>query len=571
MPSRNQLSEQEHKDLKHVLGMSKPGEAHLLNLADEAQYRFYRKQIDESGMTPEKYPQFFKVLERTRQEHIQNGGPILLNQKASNGGLVDLNIISSAIFDAGSGLKGSSDASVNTYASAVSSINGGTNFTKLTLQIYDIGTGNRIANNDPPAVYGGGEYLPIDVKGDAAGKEGMRVIFTYSYQKGEDPPVLANVHLDLDDEADGIPTVEQPVLKQGHEANKYLKFGLGRDAAHTPPDCDYYWLEPNIDNPVVRVPLKGSQKFKSNIVPTITENDITCYMMLVNKGGGAPPIIPTTQLLSGISVSPSDPKTLLWSFPYDYDLSKDKSIQFGKATFAPDSYTILYFMVRVKTQNSGVDYVSTSVYGKKSPPWSPSSSDLPGCYAMRPFWYTWHCVAEDTLVTLAGGKTKRIDELTGGDMVLADNTGRLLQVESTVFTDANEDIIAITDRYGHTVRITEEHVVVTMDGINKAKNLIPGDILITENGEAEISSVAVETFKGRVWSVGLTLAGGADQALNDENSTFFANGILVGDSRMNMLYHELTRNSLETVLSKLPEEWHPDAINAYKELNMSEV
>lgn len=564
------LSKQEMDDFNYILSLSKPDECINLDFSDEVQHRYFYNSILRSGMTPENYPQFFKTLEQTRKLHIKNGGPSLPNESAADGndpGLQDTNIITSASFNDSAASIGAIDSA----ATALSSVQGGTIYTLQILQIVD-SSGNLIENSHQSN--GQGEYENILTDGSLSSSQGVAVLYTYSYKKPNDQiPVNKTIVRNLTDDTVGTPKVNDPVLKPAHSTMPYIKMGLGRPASNYQGDCDYTWNEQTQDNPIVRVPFTGSQTFKSNIVPNSwSKYPIVCLMTLTDKGGSGPSITPTTDLLSRINILPDDSTTLQWDFTYDPDVSKDKSIQFGNATFTTDSETSLSFIIHVNTQNYPVAPVPVSITGTtNSQFWSPSGIDQSGTYWIRPFLYSWHCVAEDTLIKLSDGTSKRIDELTNHDAVISNAKGDILRVMDTVFQNNVEKILSINDELGHKLRITGKHAVVTVDGIKLAKELHAGDTLVTEDGPAKIVSIRNIKFNKRVWGIGLMNASGDTSTIVDDSCTYFANGILVGDSHISRKYSRLHSSSLDTILTKLPKKWHTDAKNSYKARNTSEV
>lgn len=566
LPGSATLVNQTLEDLNHILSLSKPGEHHQLNFSDEVQYNFYLNGIRDSGMTPERYPQFFKNLEECRRHHLKNGGPAPLADPPTNGEEpVDVNMITGVYFSGNKTNVSTGNNEGPGTATALSSVAGGTIFTKQRLQIIDTITGKVWEDVNPPAVYGGGKYEEIKAVGNPPNWQNIQVVYTYSYQDmAGNMPVFNNVNLLPNGEAEGIPTVTAPVRKPEHEKNNYITMGIGRNQQYFIRDCDYNWNEPINDVRIVRLPLVGSQKFKSRIVSPITENDITCYLLVLNGGGGYHPISPKSDLVAGIKISPSDPTVLEWNFTYDYEVTKDKSIQFGEATFPVDSLTVLTFMVRVKTENSKGETVYTCIWGSPTPPWD-NSGDIPGFYKIRPFKYTWHCVAEDTLVKLPGGKTKRIDQLAGGDTLMSNAEGDVLMVMNNIFSDKIGEIFSIRDEFGHSLLSTEYHAVMTAAGIKLAKKLDMGDVLITEKGNAKIVSIQRIPFQGRVWNIGLCPVSEDLNEIDNDGHTFFANGILVGDIDMSIAHQQYHNSKIETVLAKIPKEWHRDAINAYQD------
>lgn len=565
MTAVKKLSMQDHKDLLHVIGKSQPGIPHQLDFSDEIQYRFFMKDLEDAGVIEKDFPQVYKTIARAKEAHIAPNGPVLPGTGTpSQQGLENVNIITTAVYNTSPANLAAANTPVATgqcSASAVSTVVGGTIFTTLVLKIIDIATGNVLVSKQIGPVFGEGEYLPILTEGTAPGAQGMKVVFTYSYQQKEgQPPVFETVHLDLNDEPVGIPTVTQPVLTPEHlaQGQKYIKFGIGRPQPGYNPDCDYVWSESTQDHPIVRLPMVGSQKFKSNIVGPLKEENITCYLMLVNKGGAGAPIKPTGGLLSGIQISPNDPKLLTWNFPYNGDIKLDKSIQFGPATFAPDSLTALFFQVILNVEGS-TDPVQTCIYGTTSPYWSPSSYDQPGIYVIRPFDYVWHCVAEDTEVTLIDKSTKRIDQLTGGEALLGID-GKTVRVLDTVFGQEEKPLLAITNDQGESIKVTNNHFIMTDKGPQKADKLSEGDALITVTGTSKIKSITREVFNRRVWNIGL-INTDAEPA---EDHYFFGNGMLIGDRHAASHFALNHEKTLEDVLQALPVEWHKDAISAFE-------
>jgi hypothetical protein len=160
----------------HILNLAKPGKPYPLDFSDEVQYHFYLNGVLASGMTPERYPQFFKTLDMSRRRHLDKTiAPLAATPAEINDqGLIDINIITKA------------NNSINFYScSALSSVVKGTIFTKLRLQIYDTKNDKYLADINPPVVYGFGRYETINSNGPLPSKESLKAIFTYSYQRKE--------------------------------------------------------------------------------------------------------------------------------------------------------------------------------------------------------------------------------------------------------------------------------------------------------------------------------------------------------------------------------------------------
>jgi hypothetical protein len=69
----------------HILNLAKPGKPYPLDFSDEVQYHFYLNGVLASGMTPERYPQFFKTLDMSRRRHLDKTIAPLAAKKQGDG------------------------------------------------------------------------------------------------------------------------------------------------------------------------------------------------------------------------------------------------------------------------------------------------------------------------------------------------------------------------------------------------------------------------------------------------------------------------------------------------------
>jgi len=553
----------ERGNIDHVRKLASKTGRHILDLSDDRQWEYLMASAHKSGVTPKTHPCYFATLERARKKHLANGGPPAPKAAvADSNGLEDANDILAL---------GTTDAGSNSQGSGFSSIVGGTIFTRLQLEILDGKTGNSLAFADTGPIMGQGFYEALSTLGNIPPPgDGMQLIYTYSYLPSGNTNALAG---DGDDPVNGVltrstnelpvgaPTVVQPIRTK---TNPYIKIGLGRPAP--PTDCDYWYNEPNIAAPNIRLPMVGSQKFKSNIVTPLvfgpgTPNCIVTAFVSKTTGGGSTFPLPVTTNIYPTAITASG-TTLNWNFPWNSDVTKDGSMQYGAAAWANDTTVISYISIQVKTATSAGEWVFVNIYSSATPPWAVSPSA--GTYIQYPIYYTWHCVAAGTLVTRADGSTMKIEEMTGGEKVKVGPGGETFTVVDTFHTAKEATIISLCTKAGHKLLITDMHPVRTDKGIVVARDLRAGTVVLTDKGPSPLKSVETGPFSGMVYCIGLGADAEEEKRFTIDNTCFYANGILVGDNRLSVLTRHSWQSSLEAILERLPKKWHREARLSHK-------
>lgn len=563
------LSAQDQSDLAHVLGFLEHARPHAIDLADDAQHRFFLRQMRNSGANEQDNPMFFRTVEAARADALagNRAAPeVEAAADAEDDSLFDVNQINSF----GTALAGGS------VSSAFSSIVGGTIYTGLNLEILDGSTGQSLGSVGLPTVYGEGEYEALQLSGGAPSNRTMQSIFTYSYQKSGQAPVFNTVRFTTVESPLGSPTVTAPVLLGSHAGNASIKVGIGRDPNATPPDCDYWYYETNIDTPNLRLPLVGTQKFQSNIVQPLfngstPQNVMFACVISKDVGGGSTLSLPitNTNLQNNIKVSTSDPTVLTWTFPWAPCISNtpsycqgpplpsiDGSAQFGSAAWARDTNVMLSMSIAVKTATSGGAFVPVSVYSAATGPYGPQDN---GVYVAQPIFYTWHCVAAGTRITLANGSTMTVEDIRGGEQVVTDESGTIFTVVDTFGMAKDGEILVLRTEAGHELLITDGHPVLTPNGHVRSEQLRAGDVVLTDRGPSKVTSIDAQIYKGRVHSFSLGCTKDEEQRFTDDNTNYYANGVLIGDNRIARGMARQHRRRLETILSKIPQEWHEEA------------
>jgi hypothetical protein len=179
-----------------------------------------------------------------------------------------------------------------------------------------------------------------------------------------------------------------------------------------------------------------------------------------------------------------------------------------------------------------------------------------------PFLYfEYSCIAKGTLISMADGTTKAIEDVYVGDLVAT--ADGVKEVQDTSIGYEAIPMISLTDSLGNNVLLTETHPVVTARGVVWANEVVTGDVLSTDAGSSTVVAVSAVMFNDTVHNLELEPVKGADAA----DETMFANGIAVGDLgyQSALTFKDKAKTTVESMLEALPEEWHQDYLNSLKQ------
>lgn len=144
----------------------------------------------------------------------------------------------------------------------------------------------------------------------------------------------------------------------------------------------------------------------------------------------------------------------------------------------------------------------------------------PHCKKINRIELRWGCLAEDSIVRMADGSEKRIQEISIGDMVKAPD-GKPQQVVN-IWTGTEERILHIETKGKKKIRLTETHPLMTKDGLKPAIVLTFEDLLLMEDGNYEaIENAYALPYGQKVYNLDL-----------EEEHTFVCDGFVVGDNQM---------------------------------------
>jgi len=181
------------------------------------------------------------------------------------------------------------------------------------------------------------------------------------------------------------------------------------------------------------------------------------------------------------------------------------------------------------------------------------------------------CLAKGTMITLADGSEIAIENIQKGDFVLGAIADKPGSAEEMQVVDVSVGVEAI-EMYrvysgDESILMTETHPVSTSNrGIIWAKELNPGDRILTEDGSMVITEIATEAYSDNVYNLKLApKAGTSLQTTSATNFGMFANGMLVGDLATQDIFNYKDQNipkTKEEILQQLPEKWKKDYLNS---------
>jgi len=160
---------------------------------------------------------------------------------------------------------------------------------------------------------------------------------------------------------------------------------------------------------------------------------------------------------------------------------------------------------------------------------------------------------------MADGSTRAVESFTADHHEqVRSGEGSVRVVLGTTQGTEPRPLVRLKTDQGHDLLVTRTHPIVAPGRIVLAMDLKAGQQVLTEEGHATLVSVSAEPYGGQVYNLRI----GDDDDARAGRSTLYANGILVGDLRMQS-HHELQelerrRGDPEHLLKRLAPEWHED-------------
>ena len=263
-------------------------------------------------------------------------------------------------------------------------------------------------------------------------------------------------------------SITNPVILHSGNPETVVCVTRGQGAAGNPGTCDYGTYQTTN----IVIPVQGSEQFKPSQTPQTSGNNLvgTGTVSIVNSSVGGQcrfsPSISGSAFFNQPEVTyTASSKTLNWNFP---------SLDFGSATslICGNQGQGLTFNLQLTVNDaaSGNSIIASqiSMAGVTSPHYDGATTDV---LAIPPLYMVNGCLAPDTKVTLAGGKTVTIDTITGVDEKVLSANGVANPVQATTRgTDAH--LYVIVSANGRKIRATAQHPFVLKGGtLREAKAL----------------------------------------------------------------------------------------------------
>lgn len=472
-----------------------------LDLQDASQYRFVLSRLALSGRNRENSPKLFQIVEALRQGQSKKDGQ-LQGEEAD--------MFTHTNVDNGVDSDGVLTSTVAT------TIQEGTDYTYLDNAFYDE-QGNAIGELAVKEQMGAGTYVQVAAQGVLPQAKSLQASPTECISSSSLLLIrrLTGTYYSTFSTvikcANGTPTMNEPRDQDLPcvPLDGTITVCLDRSWLYDYYDCEYK-MEGTEGR--VKMPLKGSVEFGIPVKQSNGKPDVltASYQLFMGESGGACKL--GFDLTSYLTVDPASPSRILWNVP---------NADFGSQCFRHQE--------RVRLMGNMTAWLNIGTTNK--PNYIRGFAPLqPTVMPVMRFAYS--CLAAGTQVQLPDGSEIAIDIMDRDDEVLSNARGDKLTVTDISVGVEEIPMVRLEDDFGHSLLATRSHPILTPhQGVRLADDLEEGDMVLTEFGPALLTRVEREMFHQPVYNLKL----GNDrerQGLDMDGTTFYANGFLVGDGRM---------------------------------------
>jgi hypothetical protein len=553
------FSEEDRMAVKHMIQLhQRYGESLEYNFADPLQYRHFKKQMYRAGINEETRPQFFKMLEQNRAEHLKRYKPdqILLevNNTASEEDTVTegIHIISSfsstnPTFFTTSGLLSfpydsiiTSTINIAMYqqnGNPIGNASGNSGYTPVELTDLEVATQGDNPNPSDTVV---SQYSYYFVTKDQRQHYGSQLAATANVVKSIVPQ--APIPCVMGQPLPSCPCTQGAGPCSGNNMACDITNMVRVCMSRFGPKCTY--CNPGAATALM-FPVQGYAVYDDVIrvdgsgKPQGGNYSMTAARLPV---GGGCTIGVKNKFWDYVRVNKD---TLFWNLPQAS--FTNNCLQNGDSVLFQ-----MYIQVNIGPRSQPA-YIALSNSYKTKPP----------SVKLAPIQIVSGCLASGTLVEMEDGKKLKIEEVPMMGKIKTTATGNPMRVEYNITGFEEPPCIRLVDDKKHSVLMTDGHPVVTPNGVVLAKKLKVGDQVLTDQGIATLVTVELEPYAGKIWNLSVgTEEDGAP--ITKSNTTFFANGFLVGDHKMQQYFMYNLVMSEEEAMRRLPKEWHQDYLNAKK-------
>lgn len=547
------LTAQDREDLAYVTRLPRRTTAVELDLSDPVQHRHFLRMWELGGATPELYPELFRSFEETRQQHVArrarmnatqalNVSQELTPTSTATQPIVPVNYLSSFGPGETTGTYG-----VTALTSVPNTMQMAGTVTATTVGLYDANY-NSLGSATTVQQYGNGALMRNQNTAPTPGSGDVIAAGTYYYklQQGDSVVGYAGQLYARSSMTGGAGQYTMNNLAPVDvNRNGTIKVCIVR----TDSDCDYRANSTN-GQMVVQFPIQDTMIIPDTFQPVANQQasgsvNITITQPDAGSGGGC--TLPASfNFWQGVQINGSK---MSWNFnPGPFSNPNGSSVP-----CFPSNSNVVYDL-QVTALGTSSTGATTYWFGEVKTTINPPPSPPPGSAYLVPMVVAYGCVADGSRITMADGSTKAIQEVRVGDRVLPARGARPLAVRGRTDGVERNDMVRVTVEGGESVLLTETHPVLTDRGPAMARDVRRGMTLRTARGEARVARVGRERFGGRVWN--LELEGAAEG-----ERTFIADGVVVGDSRMQQRLEVEARERAAAATRYVAPEWRVDARN----------
>ncbi|CAN5747208.1 hypothetical protein BH11BAC7_BH11BAC7_11500 [soil metagenome] len=557
------LKPTQKKNLLAFYKSIKPGETRHLDPTNKDHLSIINTMLGAAGRVAADYPHLFNSISKAK--------PLTKKSIADYSNLDKVHLV-----DAGKTASAKITAAVWSRSSGDSVVKGG------NLLVFNGDTGDLLAHGTGTEIKNGFLACRTQATSAAAGVKNLAMLYTGHTTEADGSVRFYSFANQAAVAEDGIQAnVTAPVITtSGHQT---IEIAVGRTSYPTDLNADYTYIEPgpNETNPYLISPFSGNVALGGTIdLSSLTIADLSTSIFVNNGNGGTQEITRSTQytpdskLIAGFSTG-STPNILSWNFPYDQKgYASTQSIVYNQTSLGNEIDSFFYFAFNgIPLQGGGT-----------APPFFVCSAGTPGepsinCTIIPNLYYWWHCLEKGTLVTLANGKQKPIEEINEKHRVRIGKKGKTLAVYATVQGkhisnpskgDRNEIYQLITAN-GKKIKATENHVVfMTTDKCRLISHLAPGDPVMTEDGPSTVKTI--KAVAGNNMFYGLALGNAEEKSQDDfphNKANYYAGGILCGDQQSMRHHARKAYHDLKYILPHINPALHVDYTSALTAKNLA--
>lgn len=533
-----ELSEDTRHLITQIASRAPAGQAVPLDPADETHRALITELLNASGRGADRYPALHQA--------VAGGG--------SGAAPADPALHDATVVDVGKDSAGR--ATTRTWLAS----RGGAYISGAATLLMDAESGQILASGTAAQV--GGTLVHVSTRSGEAKPATDRmtaVTFYHAQQAPDAAPAFGLVATTgtTQEEENGIQANVTDPAPVKHPGAETTVIGLSRTSYGS--DCDYiYAPQPGHTDPTeLAVPFTGNAPLQYEVDTTQGPPVAVTSKLYVNGMSGWLNPFPGFDLLTPVTASGY---TVSWSFPPDQrPVEETASIQYYISSLANDNTSYFFFQFQVNVQNPAQPVVTFTVCSDDTPD-EPSIN----CTKVRNIRFWWHCLGAGTRVALADGREVPIEEIDNTVTVRTGQGGGTGAVQATSRAPHHDaggraPALRLRTEGGRELLLSDGHPVVTPQGPVAARDLAPGDTVLTDGGEDRVASCEPEAYEGTVYNLKLAEEDGRPFG------SFVANGIVVGDHDAQAAHHHATRHDPDYVLARIPETHHQDWLSALQD------